>query len=273
MIHEKTDKRRLYWLIDSYLSNKINTETFCDEYYYCYGLGIDSSTLTDLEQNIFGELMSISSRVSEFGKDFVQYPDAFYTEDELRQKTTEARDKLKIGGKMQWKEILRKLEQSKQWDEAIEFMQEIINKNSNDMDAYIAMNYLLANLITEEHCDKSKYNDYIVLSHYYFDESYAKFSNNPEYLFFTGITTTISDWYMDIDMKDVNAMLEKAAALEPDNLLYLWGKYSCLKATNPENLKLMDSYKKRIRETSSVVNFLKSKGAIGEYLLEVQLKS
>ena len=50
---------------------------------------------------------------------------------------------------MEWKESLRKLERNKQWDEAIEFMQEVIAQNQDDMDAYIAINYLLMNLIVE----------------------------------------------------------------------------------------------------------------------------
>jgi hypothetical protein len=48
---------------------------------------------------------------------------------------------------MNRKEHLRKLELNKQWDQAIEFMQIIIEANPNDVDAYIYTNLLLINLL------------------------------------------------------------------------------------------------------------------------------
>lgn len=178
---------------------------------------------------------------------------------------------------MNWRKQLEELEHDKQWDDAITFLGEVIDNNPNDMDAYIAINYLFMNLITEEDYDRSKLNgrsksdDYIALAHYYFDESYEKFSENPEYLFFTGITMSIADWYMDIGDSYINAMREKASQLEPDNILYLWGKHMCLSASNHENIELIESYKKKVLADPLIVNFLKSKGAVGEYLLEIQL--
>lgn len=180
---------------------------------------------------------------------------------------------------MSWQKQLETLEHAKQWDDAIAFLDGIIDNDQDDMDAYIAMNYLLANLITEEDYDRSKLDgrsksdDYIALSHYYFDESYAKFSDNPEYLFFTAKTIRMADWYMDIGKERIRAMSKKASVLEPDNLLYLWGRYSSLDATNAENLTLMDYYAQKAFEDSASVEFLKSKGAVGEYILEVQLKN
>ena len=40
-MYEKNDKRRVYWLIDLYLAGKIDDKTFCDEFYYSYGLEMD----------------------------------------------------------------------------------------------------------------------------------------------------------------------------------------------------------------------------------------
>lgn len=180
---------------------------------------------------------------------------------------------------MSWRKQLETLEHAKKWDDAIAFLDETIDNNPNNMDAYIAMNYLLANLITEEDYDRSKLNgrsksdDYVALSHYYFDESYERFFDNPEYLFFISITTTIADWYMDIGIERIRAMSKKASVLEPDNLLYLWGRYSSLDATNAENLIAMDYYAQKAFEDPASIEFLKSKGAVGEYILDVQLKN
>ena len=62
---EKEDKRRLYWLIDQYLSGKITERVFCDEFYYCYDLEMDYTTLTEFEHRIFSELSTIRGRFSE----------------------------------------------------------------------------------------------------------------------------------------------------------------------------------------------------------------
>ena len=48
---------------------------------------------------------------------------------------------------MSWKEELHQLEHEQSWGDAISFMQKTIAENSGDMDAYLAMNYLLMNLL------------------------------------------------------------------------------------------------------------------------------
>jgi len=48
---------------------------------------------------------------------------------------------LNKGKMMGWKEHLRELELNKKWDQAIEFMQMIIEANPDNMDAYIYTNF------------------------------------------------------------------------------------------------------------------------------------
>lgn len=98
---EKDDKRRLYWLMDQYLSGKIDGRTFCDEYYYSYDLEIDYETFSEVEQKAFTELSSVSSRFSEFKEDIEQHPGAYFTEKELRQKIQETQEKLKAENPIQ----------------------------------------------------------------------------------------------------------------------------------------------------------------------------
>ena len=50
---EKDDKRRLYQLMDMFLSGEITASVFCDEFYYSYDLGIDYDILNDAEQKAF----------------------------------------------------------------------------------------------------------------------------------------------------------------------------------------------------------------------------
>lgn len=95
-IYEKTDKRRIYELIDLYLSQGINAWTFCSEYHTCYGIEIDLDTLNDAEEKAFKELAIIAGRFSPFEEDHKKYPGTYFTEDELRQKIIETK-KILIG--------------------------------------------------------------------------------------------------------------------------------------------------------------------------------
>lgn len=93
---EKKDKRRLYWLIDQYLSNKINGSTFCEEFYYCYDLEVDSNTFTKLEENTFSSLSTIVNRFNDIEEDLIKYPGTYFTEDQLRKKVIETKNLLEI---------------------------------------------------------------------------------------------------------------------------------------------------------------------------------
>lgn len=93
---EKNDKKRVYWLIDQYLSGKINAKVFCDEFYYSYDLEINSKSLTELEHKAFSDLSTVAGRFSEFEEDHKNCPKAFFTEEELRQKVIETKNTLKM---------------------------------------------------------------------------------------------------------------------------------------------------------------------------------
>jgi len=169
---------------------------------------------------------------------------------------------------MNWKNILRKLERGKQWDDAIEFMEQIIAENPDDMDAYMLMNYLLMNLLIEErYHDTSKDPHYRCLSYKYFKESYAKFSHNAEYLYLTGRTAVMAEMLWGIDVKDYEQMLEKAMQLEPNNWVYKETYYWKLSEENPQDPELDEYAKIVLTEPSPVTEQLKDKGALGEYLL------
>src|SRR5687767_3044549 len=119
---------------------------------------------------------------------------------------------------MNWQKQLQVLELYKEWDFAIELMKNIIADDQENMDAYISMNYLLMNLLVEEDYDRNNHDQYASLIKKYFDETYAKFSENAEYLYYTGITAFISEWYFGIEVEDARAMLEGALQREPDNI-------------------------------------------------------
>ncbi len=97
---------------------------------------------------------------------------------------------------MTWEIILKHLEDQKHWDAAIEFMQHTLEQYPDDMDAHMYMNFLLMNLLSKERYNRDKLKEYWNLTQDYFEESYSKFSNNAEFLFFMGQTAFMSIWFL-----------------------------------------------------------------------------
>jgi len=173
---------------------------------------------------------------------------------------------------MHWKEQLRNMEDAKQWDSAIDFMKEVIAKNPNDMDAYMAMNYLLMNLLVEEDYNRSKRDYYSNTLKEYFDKSYAKFSYNPEYLFYMGKIAYMSEWYFGIELEDAKKMLLEALRLDPNNILYQDTYYMYLDLSIPENKeKALERAEMILKQNSPIRKILQNKGSMGEYLWELMV--
>lgn len=92
---EKNDKRRIYWLMDNYLSGNINATTFCDEFYYSYNLEIKDSTLDKDEKQYFSILDEVVSRFSQFEEDLEKYKGVYYSEEELKKQIYDTQKHLK----------------------------------------------------------------------------------------------------------------------------------------------------------------------------------
>ena len=173
---------------------------------------------------------------------------------------------------MNWKKYLRILELNKQWGDAIEFMQDVIRDNSDDMDAYIYMNFLLMNLLGLEDYEFSKHDYYVSLLKRYFNESYVKFSNNAEYLFCTATTAVFSEWYMALTVDDYEKMFVEAMELEPKNLLYKKTYYLHLdKFISSQQTEKLAYAKLILQENSPLLEEWESRGALGAYLKSRQI--
>ncbi len=93
-MYEKTDKRRLYQLMEMCLSGEINESTFCDNFVPSYDVDLNHATLTEDENRAFSELSRITGRFSEFKRDHEEYPGVFSTEKDIRFKILETKEKL-----------------------------------------------------------------------------------------------------------------------------------------------------------------------------------
>lgn len=145
-------------------------------------------------------------------------------------------------------------------------MQQIIKDNPDDMDAYMFINFLLMNLVVEEDYDRSKQDNYIALIKWYFDESYKKFSDNPEYLYMTAKTAVMCESFYGIDVEDYEQMIEKARMMDPNNLVYKESYYWDLQNKDPKDPELITYAKIVLSENSPVKQQLQLKGILGEYI-------
>ena len=87
----KKDKRRLYWLIDLFVKSEISSKTFCDEFYYCFDLELDHSSLSMKELILFTELSDYGARFSDSKEDIRDNPGVYITEEQIKEKAVEIR--------------------------------------------------------------------------------------------------------------------------------------------------------------------------------------
>lgn len=150
-------------------------------------------------------------------------------------------------------------------------MKAIVAQYSHDLDVYLSMVYLLMNLLlVEEDYERNNRDYYAQLIKYYFDSSYSKFSNDPRYLFYMARIACMSEWYVGIELEDVEKMLQKAYVLDPENMLYQWAYYSNLDKNHPQNKNKIIAYSKQIFQLHSPAKIeLQNHGSLGRYILDM----
>ena len=94
-MYERTDKRRLYQLIEMYLTGKLDESIFCDDFIHSYDVELDHATLTEEEHQALRELGKVASRFSEFEDDLKKYPGVYFTKEDVRLKILETKERLK----------------------------------------------------------------------------------------------------------------------------------------------------------------------------------
>jgi hypothetical protein len=107
-MYEKNDKRRLYWLIDQYLSNKIDENIFGDKFHDSLVNELYYEEFTDIEDAAFHELHNVSECFSEFEEDHKLWS-GFVSAKQLREKAIETKEKLKEQKTLYNKTVRQKL--------------------------------------------------------------------------------------------------------------------------------------------------------------------
>jgi hypothetical protein len=174
---------------------------------------------------------------------------------------------------MDWRQKLEIYESAEEWQSAVEHMNNVLSKHDEDAEAWVRMLYLLHNIALEhrpsigttfvERCEKQLLD--------LFNSSRDKFANNSEYLFFMGVIGRIAEWlFGEKEMDFALIMSQKAADLEPENMLYRWAILDPNK--NKEECEFNVDLARQILDNSPEKKWLEQKGFPGRYVLDVQLK-
>lgn len=150
------------------------------------------------------------------------------------------------------------------WKQRINLVENLLIEIPNNVELNVRAIYILHNILVEEVYPDNQLEEMIGLLQKWFNISRMKFSENSEYLFFIGKILHISEWYFGL--KDNRLAIEfqrKAMEKEPGNLLFEWAyRLSC-------EGDLLEEYlaNQIITYDNKSVNWLKSKGYPGEYIL------
>ena len=179
-----------------------------------------------------------------------------------------------MNNQKEWPVYLFKLEKECKWNKAIAFMEKIINDDPDDVWAYVSLLYLLMDLMVENHPEidyEGMEEYYMPTAKKYFWESYSKFCNDSEYLYYMAISVNLSPWYLDVSDELMNDMFERAEEAEPDNPVYQLHKYKEISEKDPENEEVYNIVQLNISKNSPTIKILTDKGSIGEYLLRLRM--
>jgi hypothetical protein len=76
----KDDKKYLYWIMEYYLSKKIDGEAFSNAFHESYGLELDYTCLNEKERKVFNELNAVVGRYTHFETDLINYPGVYFND-------------------------------------------------------------------------------------------------------------------------------------------------------------------------------------------------
>ncbi|QQS40368.1 MAG: hypothetical protein IPM63_13500 [Acidobacteriota bacterium] len=167
------------------------------------------------------------------------------------------------------KSELEELIEAKEWSK----LKTLANEKSNDFggSSLVAIEsiYQLLNLLSYGTYKNYAEHDEIAQTLYdIFENSFSKFHDDPEYLFFVGYCIALNDRYFKQgDLKLSHTLLRKAFDLEPDNLLYEWGfRFS---TSDREARKVTE----QIVNNDDISNTLRKKLSAGKFMVEAILNA
>lgn len=168
---------------------------------------------------------------------------------------------------MQLKNELELIEKERNVYRALEYIKEKRNQN---LDSYLRVLFVLLDFLVDGQYTQDDHDFISIKIKQIFNEAKFKYSNNSDFLFFMGIMIYITEWYFRINNIDkAKNILENTIKSNPDNILYKWGSLIAIDQRFEVNTKIKFFLSKQILNDNSILERLKSKGLLGEYLLGI----
>lgn len=169
----------------------------------------------------------------------------------------------------EWKNQIIQFENSGDIKSAIELVCQTANNSPEEVELYLRTMFMMLDFLVEGHHSEEKNHYFSKKLKSYFDDSYEKFSENAEYLAFTGMMITKAEWYFDKSFDDGIKMIKKAVEIEPHNICYQC-LYYIFEDQRPEvNPKVKFKVLGRFFAEESNKKWLESKGLLGVYTLGI----
>ena len=165
---------------------------------------------------------------------------------------------------MIWQKQLKEFEDRKEWKNAIQLLENTIEKLPVEVEAYVSIIYLLHNLLLEEEIKNYELTESELenLLLKYYQDSYSMFRNNAEYLYFIGSIMHVAEWYFgQSDTVLALQMQKRATEIEPDNILFAFSYIFSIS----DKSKAWELAKKILLVEGDKLKWLKSKGFAGSY--------
>lgn len=158
------------------------------------------------------------------------------------------------------------LEQKNDWKSAIQLLDRF---ELDEPEIYLRVIFLLLDLLVEGQYTQEEHDYAAKKLRYFFDKSNEKFSEDAEFLFFSGIMVYLAEWYFGMDsVEPAAAMLKKAMRMRPDQCVFKWGYYSSIDQRLEKNTELkLQLSKQLLFKEPATLDWLKSKGLLGKYIL------
>ena len=153
---------------------------------------------------------------------------------------------------------LNKIEESLDIPKAIEYIADNQNKNIIN---YLRVLFVITYFLKEEPYNEKEYLLYTDYLKKIFLESSKKYSDNAEFLFYTGFIISMGEWYFNLTFEQSVEMMTKASEIEPKNELYQWVYFFYLDKKNKKK-----EYAKHLLGKKTIQKELYSKGLLGIYI-------
>ena len=173
---------------------------------------------------------------------------------------------------MNWKSKLRQLIDGERWEDALKFMDEVLESDSHSADSYLNYSYLLGEILMEaefgtpllDYCEIKIYQIY--------KEAMAQYSDDVDFLFWQSFLITRCDYFYNMDIYDAEAMMYKAYLAKPDDKLYQWARLTVNNGDMDDEDEALHrgKIKKYIRAMfadEALLKRINEKGPVGEYWL------